>query len=129
MPERLLDRLRGVLFRMKAVLRPDAAWRDLDEELRFHVQMEAERLRREGVPPREARRRAMVELNVDDGGLDAVLDVLPSMRRPTISRLAGEGGWAIRAAVPRDALPTVVAALRSRGGTDVVVSRAEQILS
>jgi ATP phosphoribosyltransferase len=77
----------------------------------------------------EARRRAMVELNVDDGRLDAVLDILPSMRRPTVSRLAGEGGWAIRAAVPRDALPTVVAALRARGGTDVVVSRAEQILS
>ena len=35
-------------------------WKDLDDEIRFHVQMEAERLRRAGTPPGEARRRAMV---------------------------------------------------------------------
>ena len=60
MPERWIDRLRGLRFRAKAVLRPDAAWQDLDDELRFHVEMEAERLRREGAPPKEARRRAMI---------------------------------------------------------------------
>ena len=60
MIDRLLDRMRGLTFRLTAVLRPDAAWRSLDDELRFHVQMEIERLVREGVPVGEARRRAMI---------------------------------------------------------------------
>ena len=60
MIERLLDRLRSVWLRVNTLMRPDAAWRDLDEEMRFHVQMEADRLRRNGAPPKEARRQAMI---------------------------------------------------------------------
>ena len=48
------ERLRGLLFRA----REDA---ETDEEMRFHLEMEAERLvRGEGLDPREARRRAAV---------------------------------------------------------------------
>ncbi|MEZ4588238.1 MAG: ABC transporter permease [Gemmatimonadales bacterium] len=36
--------------------------RELNEELRFHVAMQAEALEREGVPPEEARRRALIAL-------------------------------------------------------------------
>lgn len=77
----------------------------------------------------EARRRALVELNVTDAQLAAVLEALPCMRTPTVSPLAGAAGWAVRAAVPRDRLPDVLAGLRARGGTDIVVSRPEQILA
>lgn len=58
--ERLLDRLRGLRIRILTAVRPEQAWQDLDEEMRFHVQMEADRLKRAGVPPKEARRRAMI---------------------------------------------------------------------
>jgi len=60
MIERVIDRLRGVRYRIMTTLRPDAAWRALDEEMRFHVQMESDRLKREGFSPKEARRRALI---------------------------------------------------------------------
>jgi predicted permease len=40
---------------------PDEVWGEMDEEMRFHVDMEAERLRRErGLDPVEARRQAAI---------------------------------------------------------------------
>ncbi len=47
------ERVTGLLFR-------DREAADLDDELRFHLELEAERLVREGVEPAEARRRAAV---------------------------------------------------------------------
>ena len=56
----LREQLRGLLFRSR-----DAA--ELDEEVEFHLEMEAERLvREEGLEPDEARRRARVSF----GGVD-----------------------------------------------------------
>ncbi|NOZ94132.1 MAG: ATP phosphoribosyltransferase, partial [Acidobacteria bacterium] len=46
----------------------------------------------------EARRRVMVEVNVTAARLEELLAVLPCMREPTISRLAGESGFAVKAA-------------------------------
>lgn len=76
----------------------------------------------------EARRRVMVEVNVAADQLDAVLAVLPSMRQPTISTLAGDGGFAVKAAVPREQLPEVIPKLKTCGGSDVVVTRLAQIV-
>lgn len=75
----------------------------------------------------EARSRFLVELNVEADRLDAVLEVLPCMRRPTVSPLAGDG-FAVRAAVPRRGFPDLVAAIRSAGGTDLVVGEARQVI-
>jgi len=76
----------------------------------------------------EARRRVMVEVNVAGDGLDAVLAVLPCMRQPTVSQLAGGDGYAVKAAVPRADLPTVMPRLKAAGGSDVVVTRLAQIV-
>ena len=76
----------------------------------------------------EARSRAMVDLNVTPTDLDEVILALPSMREPTVSGLHGEGGYAIRAAVARDLLPSLIPQLKARGATDIVVSRCEQIV-
>ena len=43
----------------------------------------------------EARIRVMVEVNVAADRLDAVLSVLPCMRQPTVSTVAGTGGFAV----------------------------------
>ena len=50
--------LTDVGFRLRAVFARRAMERELDEELSFHLEMEAAKLEREGVPPREAIRRA-----------------------------------------------------------------------
>jgi len=75
----------------------------------------------------EARSRLLVELNVAEDRLDEVLAVLPCMRRPTVSRLAGDG-FAVRAAVPRTDFPELVGRVRAAGGTDLVVSEPRQVI-
>lgn len=76
----------------------------------------------------EARRRVMLEVNASAACLDAVVAVLPSMRQATVARLFGNGGYAVKAAVPRDLLPQVIPAVKAAGGTDVVVSTLSQIV-
>jgi ATP phosphoribosyltransferase len=77
----------------------------------------------------EARSRVMVEVNVSQDRLESVLEVLPCMREPTVSTLAGEAGFAVKAAVPSLELPAVIPVLKSRGGTDLVVTRLAQIVA
>ncbi len=76
----------------------------------------------------EARSRVMVEVNVLPDRLESVLGVLPCMREPTVSPLAGGAGFAVKAAVPSLELPAVIPVLKSRGGTDLVVTRLAQIV-
>ena len=76
----------------------------------------------------EARRRVMVEVNVSAENLESVIAVLPCMREPTIAQLHGEGGYAVRAAVPRKDLPGVIVEIKRRGGTDIVVTNLSQLV-
>lgn len=76
----------------------------------------------------EARKRVMVEVNATADCLDAVVGALPVMRRATVAPLFGNGGFAVRAAVPRDQLPSVIPAVKAAGATDVVVSALTQIV-
>ena len=76
----------------------------------------------------EARERVMVEVNVSAERLEAVCAALPCMREPTVSRLHGSAGYAVRAAVRRSELPGVIPAVKRCGGTDVVVSALAQIV-
>jgi len=76
----------------------------------------------------EARRRVMVEVNVDRAHLEAVIAVLPCMREPTVSRLSGDSGYAVKAAVPREDLPAVIPEIKTKGGGDIVVSNLAQIV-
>lgn len=76
----------------------------------------------------EARGRAMVELNVTPEDVEQVIEILPSMREPTIATLHGSAGLAVKAAVPRSELPGLIPLLKTRGATDIVVSRLEQIV-
>jgi ATP phosphoribosyltransferase len=77
----------------------------------------------------EARRRVMVEVNVSEERLSALLEVLPCMRQPTVSPLAGGDGFAVKAAVPRSELPSVMPKIKAAGGSDIVVTRLAQIVA
>lgn len=77
----------------------------------------------------EARKRVMVEVNVSSDKLEALIDVLPCMREPTVAQLHGSAGYAVKAAVPRAELPLVIPKLKANGGTDIVVSPIAQIIS
>lgn len=75
-----------------------------------------------------ARRRVMIEVNVSRDKLEEMVDFIPCMREPTIAELRGDAGFAVKAAVPRDELTTIVPALKARGGTDIVVAELAQII-
>jgi ATP phosphoribosyltransferase len=76
----------------------------------------------------DARERVMLEVNVAAECLEAVIEVLPSMREPTMAPLHGDQGFALKAAVPRKDLPRVIPAIKARGGTDIVVTALAQIV-
>lgn len=75
----------------------------------------------------EARRRVLIELNAPADALDRLLSVVPCMREPTVSRLAGDG-YAIKVAVLRDQLATLIPEIRAAGGTDILVSAPSLIV-
>jgi ATP phosphoribosyltransferase len=75
-----------------------------------------------------ARRRVMIEVNAPADRLEALVELLPSMREATVAPLYGHQGFAIRAAVPRDELPRLIPIIKATGGTDVVVTNLSQIV-
>ena len=77
----------------------------------------------------DARRRVMLEINVTSETLEAVIDALPAMREPTIAPLHGNEGFAVKAAVPRDMLPTLIPEIKARGGSDILVMEPAQIVA
>lgn len=76
----------------------------------------------------DARQRVMIDVNVSAECLEDVIRVLPCMREPTISNLHGQSGFAVKAAVQRDALPELLPLLKANGGMDIAVSALVQIV-
>jgi putative ABC transport system permease protein len=69
-----MSRLKGLAARARSIFRPDDAEARRDEEFRFHLETETEHLIREGVPPVEARRRALVAFGAIEGHREAMRD-------------------------------------------------------
>jgi ATP phosphoribosyltransferase len=67
----------------------------------------------------DARGRVMLKLNVSEERKDAVLAVLPSMKSPTMSPLAG-GGYAVESVVEKRRINLVIPELIEAGATDLV---------
>ncbi len=75
-----------------------------------------------------ARRRVMIEVNVDADKLDEIVDFIPCMRQPTISPLRNSSGFAVKAAVPKEDLTSIVPELKARGGSDIAVAELAQLI-
>jgi putative ABC transport system permease protein len=70
-----MDRLRGLLRRLRALWAPGAVERELDEEVRFHLDMEAAAGAARGLTPAGARRAALVRFGGSDRYKEAARDV------------------------------------------------------
>jgi ATP phosphoribosyltransferase len=68
----------------------------------------------------EARGRVLVKLNVDEARLDDVIALLPALRSPTVSKLAGTDGYALEAVVAKAEINTLIPALKERGATGII---------
>ncbi|MEC9373535.1 MAG: ATP phosphoribosyltransferase [Planctomycetota bacterium] len=76
----------------------------------------------------QARRRVLIEFNVPADKLEAVIELLPCMREPTVSPLHGAGWCAVKTAAPREQLARVIPQIRARGGADIIVTQPGQIV-
>jgi ATP phosphoribosyltransferase len=68
----------------------------------------------------EARGKVLVKLNVAADQLSGVIELLPSLRSPTVSELFGGGGFAVETVVPKSEINVLIPALRDRGATDII---------
>jgi ATP phosphoribosyltransferase len=68
----------------------------------------------------EARGKVLVKLNVGDADLDAVIHLLPSMKSPTVSKLHGDGGFAVETVVPKKEINILIPALVDAGASDII---------
>lgn len=67
-----------------------------------------------------ARGRVLVKLNVVEAALESVIELLPAMKSPTVSKLFGEDGFAVEAVVPKHTINTLIPALKDHGATDII---------
>jgi ATP phosphoribosyltransferase len=68
----------------------------------------------------EARGKVLVKLNVGRDDLQAVLDKLPAMKSPTVSELAGDGGYAVETVVTKTDINVLIPALKDAGASDII---------
>lgn len=67
-----------------------------------------------------AQGRVLVKLNVPSGRLDVVLKVLPSMKAPTVSKLATGEFYAVETVVAKKDINTLIPELKARGAEDII---------
>jgi ATP phosphoribosyltransferase len=68
----------------------------------------------------EARGQVLVKLNVAPDALDAVIEVLPAMKMPTVNELYGDAGYAVETVVPKSEINILIPALKDAGATDII---------
>jgi ATP phosphoribosyltransferase len=68
----------------------------------------------------EARDNVLLKLNVTEDDLTAVIEVLPSMKSPTVSKLFGADAYAVETVVPKGSVNILIPALKERGATDII---------
>jgi ATP phosphoribosyltransferase len=68
----------------------------------------------------EARGRVLLKCNVPVDSLDKVIELLPSMKAPTVSQLFGSDGYAVETVVQKSGVNVLIPALRDAGATDIL---------
>lgn len=68
----------------------------------------------------EARGKVLVKLNCRSDALEQVIDLLPSMKAPTVNELHAGAGYAVETVVPKSAINVLIPALSDAGATDII---------
>ena len=68
----------------------------------------------------EARGKVLVKLNVGASDLAKVIEIVPSMKAPTVNELYGGGAFAVETVVPKSEINTLIPALKDAGATDIL---------
>ncbi len=76
----------------------------------------------------EARGKVLVKLNVAADALDSVIELLPSMKAPTVNELAAGRGYAVETVVQKSDINLLIPELSERGATDIIEIRLAKIV-
>jgi len=68
----------------------------------------------------DARGKVLVKLNVATDRLNAVIELLPSMKAPTVNELYGGAGYAVETVVEKKRINVLIPALSDAGATDII---------
>jgi ATP phosphoribosyltransferase len=68
----------------------------------------------------EARGRVLIKLNVDEANLDAVIDLLPALKSPTVSKLFNDDAYAVETVVAKREINILIPALKDAGATGII---------
>ena len=68
----------------------------------------------------DARGQVMMKLNVERDRLGEVIELLPSLKSPTVNELYGGAGFAVETVVPKAQINTLIPELKERGASDIV---------
>jgi ATP phosphoribosyltransferase len=68
----------------------------------------------------DARGKVLVKLNVPADRLNAVIELLPSMKAPTVNELYGGAGYAVETVVEKKRINVLIPDLSDAGATDII---------
>lgn len=75
-----------------------------------------------------ARSRVMLEMNCSEDDFAKLIQAIPSMKSPTVSPLYGGNGYAIKIAVKKSDVPTLLPKLQNLGATDIVEYELRKVM-
>lgn len=75
-----------------------------------------------------ARDRVMLEMNVSEKDFDGLIKGIPAMKSPTVSPLFGGNGYAVKIAVKKSEVPTLLPKLQSLGASDIVEYELRKVM-
>jgi len=75
-----------------------------------------------------ARKKVLLEMNVDKADFDSIVKNLPCMKAPTVSELYQGSGYAVKIAVDKDEVPGLIPKLVSWGARDILEYKLEKIV-
>jgi ATP phosphoribosyltransferase len=79
---------------------------------------------------RDAKTLRLIKMNVPEESMSKVMNVLPSMKSPTISKLYGKegSGYAVEVAVDEEQIVQLIPKLKKNGATDILELQIEKVV-
>ena len=74
-------------------------------------------------------RRVMLEMNVAKDKFENMVKSLPAMRSPTVAPLYSDDGYAVKIAVNKSEVPTLLPKLKEFGATDIVEYELRKVIN
>ncbi|MEM2924900.1 MAG: ATP phosphoribosyltransferase [Methanocellales archaeon] len=76
----------------------------------------------------EARGKVLLTMNVPESKLDSVVEILPAMKTPTVSKLYNSGYYAVETVVNKSEVNMLIPKLKRRGAQDILEINISKIV-